>query len=66
MKTKPGVSKCSKCEGKGCFSCEKTGKVISCPRCGNVNMATKAGNVYTCGACQTDFNAAGKMNLKED
>lgn len=65
MRTKVGVSQCPKCSGKGCFSCDRTGEVISCPRCGNVNMATKAGNTYTCQACDTPFNQAGET-VSED
>jgi hypothetical protein len=65
MKQKDGQQQCYRCQGQGCWGCERKGTITQCPGCAARDGATKSGNNLKCGHCGTVFTKAGVITKDE-
>lgn len=62
MSLKEGKQTCPKCQGDGCYSCQRSGAIVVCPQCRSQDeMVTKDGNEYHCHVCGTKFSSSGEI-----
>lgn len=66
MRQKDGQQQCYRCQGKGCWGCERKGYVIQCPGCAARDQATRTGDDFKCGQCNTVFTKGGIVTKEEE
>lgn len=64
MRQKAGRHSCEKCQGQGCYSCERKGFVLSCPTCMSQTSQSKVDDDYRCEMCRTTYDKSGTVHQR--
>ena len=61
LNTPLGKSECTRCHGRGCFSCERRGYVLQCPNCCNLEYQEPESGHFRCLVCNLNYNKDGEI-----
>jgi hypothetical protein len=64
MTSDPGKHQCPKCQGKGCYTCDRKGHYLMCPVCCNLDyQKEKTSDHFKCLACDAEYDKKGHLIL---
>ena len=61
MRQQAGQTKCEKCDGGGCYHCERKGYTLACPACMSVYNQAEAETGIRCGVCGVTYSKGGDI-----
>ena len=56
-----GEMKCRRCDGAGCYFCNKKGHILACPTCGDIDSQEVDGKEIKCLVCGTAYQRDGSV-----
>jgi len=68
MLLKDGYQTCPRCQGNGCYRCNRKGYLLVCPTCANseIEFFRKGDDGFRCIVCGTIFSKGGNILTQAD